>query len=140
MNGIYHLIERADVKILGFVSPLRCRRVGRFLVGAVPTAGALFMACHCATLLFGWRLAIASVTFKFAFSWLVLITALSIAFEFCWVHRGFCLYNYLVSACIDYQSHVGFGEFLTLARLVALMLGILLFIAFTKNRCWKDFF
>lgn len=140
MCSIYHLMEKADMKILCLISPLRCRRVGRFLVGVVPTAGAFFMACHCATLLFGWRLLFAPFTFKFALSWLVLVTALSIAFEFCWVHRGFCLYNYFVGLCMDYQSHVGFGEYLTIARLIALFLGVLIFIAFVKHRCWKEFF
>lgn len=140
MCSIYHLMEKADVKILSIISPRRCRRAGRFLVGIVPTAGAFFMTCHCAMLLSGWRVLFAPFTFKFGISWLVLITALSIAFEFCWVHRAFCLYNYLISSCIDYQNDVGFGDYLTIARLIALLLGVLLFIAFAKHRCWKDFF
>lgn len=139
MKWLLRSLERIDNILSRKLGVLRCRRVGRFLVGVVPTVGAFLMVGHCFTLLLGLKWHFASGMVKYAALWFVLLIVLSYAYQFCWVHRAFCVYNWIVSLCIDYQRNFGFGVFLTPMRVIMLLGGIWIFYAFFKQRQWKEF-
>lgn len=138
--SIFHKLDTIDRLITSKIGLVRSRRIGRLLVGFIPCIGCLAMVIHCATLLMGYDLHISAFLFKYALLWFILLTILSIAYEFCWVHRAFLLYNYIIGVMIEHQRLHGFGSWLTPLRWIALIIGIILIIAFIRNNCWHNFF
>jgi len=139
MKGLLRSLERIDNILSRKLGVLRCRRVGRFLVGVVPTVGEFLMVGHCFTLLLGLKWHFASGLVKYAALWFVLLMVLSYAYQFCWVHRAFCVYNWTVSLCIDYQRNFGFGILLTPMRVTMLLGGLWIFYVFFKRKQWREF-
>jgi len=138
--GILAYLEKADRWLVDKIGVVRSRRLGRLLVGIIPSIGCAAMVTHCATLLMGYDLHISAFLFKYSLLWWMLMTILSIAFEFCWVHRAFCAYNYIIGVLIEHQRLHGFGMLLTPFRWFFLLLGIWLIYAFFRRNCWRDFF
>ena len=141
MRNIFKFFEKVDARMLRILSPLRCRRVLKVLVGMLPVAGSFVMECHCGFLIIGWHFAFASMAFKLAVTWFMFLTICSAAFHFCWVHRAFCLFNYLVGACGDFDKYIfDLGEYKPLAYIATFALGLFLFVAFARHKCWKEYF
>ncbi len=137
---VFDIIRSADRHIIDTIGgSAKFRKLARMLIGSVPGIATLTMTFHVGFLLLGYDYDLAENLFEYAFIWFLLLTILSISFEFCWVHRAFCAYNYLISQCIRFQDHIGFGEYLTPARWIAFLLGVFLIYAFIRERCWHTF-
>lgn len=140
MFGISRTLRYVDTKIIRWLGVLRARRLARFLIGFIPTFGVVWFVCNLAYSLMGGTEHYAMIfLLKYAFATFTLLTILSIAYEFCFVHRLFILYNYIIGLCIEHQLRIGFGEWITAARVVSLTVGVLLLFLFVKNNCWRQF-
>ena len=99
----------------------------------IPILVAFMMMVHIILLLCGISTSVAEIfevcagfymTYKF-----------SVAFRFCALHRHMIYYSYLVTVCIWLQrSFHLFGHYLTLARIVMLASGIILFVHLIVSR------
>lgn len=105
------------------------------LVKYIPIIGAFCMLLHIGLLLLGINIPLAAWLFGFSLSGTMLLTVSSYVLQFCNLHRLFIYYDFIVENCIIYQLYFGFGEHLTLFRLIAFLLGISLFIRFFIKRC-----
>ena len=139
MLGISRLLKYLDTRIIHKIGVMRARRLSRFLIGFLPVFGAFWFVVNVSWQIVGNESHLLGLVFKHAFLWMVLITILSIAYEFCWVHRAFVLYDYLISISIEHQIEVGFGELIHPIRIFKLAIGLMLFIVFIKNNCWREF-
>ena len=134
------LIKYIDYRIANKVGARRFRRIARFAIGAIPTFGLLwFIGILAHNLIFEEPVYLVGYVITYSFLIFFLLTVLSFAFEFCWVHRGFILYDYVVSLCVQYQTKTGLGEYLVPLRIASLTIGILLLCEFIRNNCWHDF-
>lgn len=141
MLGISRTLRYIDTKIIRWIGVIRARRIARFTIGAIPTFGVLwFVGILSHNLLMDEPVYLVGYVVKYSFTIFFLLTVLSIAYEFCWVHRAFVIYCYLVSLCIEYQVRTGFGDWLPVARITSLAVGVILLFLFIKNNCWHDFF
>lgn len=137
---VFDIIRSTDRRIIDAIGgSAKFRKLARALIGTVPGVATLVMTVHVGLLLLGFNFGFAAILFEYALIWFLLLTILSISFEFCWVHRAFCAYNLIISQCIEYQEHFGFGCYLTPARWLALLLGVFLLYAFIRERCWRTF-
>ena len=140
MFGISRTFRYLDTRIIRLIGVLRARRIARFTIGAIPTFGVLwFVGILSHNLVMDEPVYLVGYVVKYSFAIFFLLTVLSIAYEFCWVHRSFVLYCYLVSLCIEYQVRTGFGDWLPVARVTSLVIGVVLLLLFIKNNCWRDF-
>lgn len=135
-----HFIKYIDRRIARKVGVVRFRRISRFIIGFIPTFGILwFVGIIAHNLVFEEHINLAGYVMVYQFAVFLLLTTLSFAYEFCYVHRGFILYDYIISWCIQYQTRTGFGEYLTSMRIASLIIGLLLIYEFIRNNCWHDF-
>ena len=71
----------------------------------------------------------------------ILILAISSLFKFCWLHKLFTIYSLCIDLCINYERYIGFSFMLQPFRIVAFIIGIILFILLIvkfekyKERC-----
>ena len=71
----------------------------------------------------------------------ILILAISSLFRFCWLHKLFTIYSLCIDLCINYERYIGFSFMLQPFRIVAFIIGIILFILLIvkfekyKERC-----
>lgn len=141
MFGISRTARYIDTRIIRGIGVLRARRIARFLIGFIPSFGVVWFVGNIIYSLSGGTENYMMVfLLKYAFMTFLLLTTLSIAYEFCFVHRLFILYNYVIGLCIEHQIRNGFGEWLLVARIASLIVGLFLIFLFIKNNCWHDFF
>jgi len=102
-----------------------------------PMVASLVMCLHVGLLLVGIDTETADYTFSLPlFPWLVCMLW-SKAFGFCTMHRHCITYVMAITYCIKYQEDYGFGGMLTMARLIAFVLGIAIIVTFllVSKRC-----
>lgn len=116
-----------------FHSMSKSHKISITLLKYTPVISALCMAVHIALLLLGYKSpaeAIVGITFLPS---LVLLTT-SHAFHFCLLHKLLICYTFVVNLCCKYERLIGFGELLTPARVIMLLVGLRLLIAVSKHQ------
>lgn len=98
-----------------------------------PVITAFAMFIHTGLCLFGIVLGFAETFCGLSFFPLIIAYCLSKGLGFCNIHRMFIDYTFKVYLCIQWQTWIGFGPFLTLFRVVILLLGAGIFAYFVAN-------
>lgn len=87
----------------------------------------LGMSVHCANLLLGINFCIVELTIVLSLCPFLVLLGCTYTLRLCNLSRGILAYNYLVSNCIYLQKNYSFfGDYLTLARWVVLVCGIVI--------------
>ena len=130
MNRI-NKIAVIDRYVLYKVGLKRARKIGTFLLGAVPTIGTFWIVVHLVyILLTGTECHLTDFLFGYGLLWFILATVLSIAYNFCWIHRAFILYDY-IAGIVD-------TEYVSV-KLAILIVGVILVVVFIRNQQWRSF-
>lgn len=103
---------------------------GQTVVKYWPLLDFVVLWTHVVLLLHGYNTPVADMGFSLSLVQMVAWLAASYAFGYCSLHRAYIIYNALVSACINYQQHFDFGEYLTPARWVVVFIGMVLIVHF----------
>lgn len=103
-----------------------CRNVLRLF----PVVCAMLLCVHCLLLFLGCAVPFIEWIYNTALLPFLLMMVASYALHFCVWHRLCIVYCYVVSVCISYQRHVGFGDMLQPMRLVVFVVGFIVVVAF----------
>lgn len=106
----------------------RIYKVSIIFLKYAPVISALIMMLHTALLISHKALIVADWSVSLPILPTLVAIIWSKTFGFCRLHRHFILYSCLVSYCIKIQDTFGFGNYLNIARIIVLIIGILLFI------------
>ena len=96
-------------------------------------AVALLMLNHVVGLMVGYAHAWHEFFFDSSIAATVMLILASYAFGFCVWHRACVIYAWIVSVCIDYERQIGFGDWLSMARIVTIAAGVIILIMFVIN-------
>lgn len=115
-------------------------KASRLIVGVVPPVGAMVMLLHCILLSLGTKAKLTEWVFDCSLFGFTVWIVTSFAYGFCWVHRAFITYGFLISVCIDFQRSFGFGQLRAPMHLLAIAIGVSIFIVFIKKKAWNEFY